>query len=313
VLRSLAPRHLLQFECVAVRIGEVCSFNAAPEVMDFADLYTSADKLGTRLGDVLHNQVQASNTAGFSRVHIQPCPKTDRTTRALWCQLDDPDALAGLHVKVLIEAELVSIEGDGSVHVRNRERDKFQPHLHRIRAFPWPVLVRAIIPYGRRHPLTAASRARWARERLNRICHVDCTSPGSVPCWMNSSDLVPVVSPLDDKILRLAVAAHLARYKGQSRTHTASDLNSYLFWCLEHDLAPLEATRVHVELYLRWMQKVRRLKPSTVSRRLSVPSGFYRTCVTDGLLEHSPAEYVRRPHVPPESPTLGLSHLQLRR
>ena len=127
---------------------------------------------------------------------------------------------------------------------------------------------------------------------------------------MNSSDLVPVVSPLDDKILRLAVAAHLARYKGQSRTDTASDLNSYLFWCLEHDLAPLEATRVHVELYLRWMQEVRRLKPSTVSRRLSVLSGFYRTCVIDGVLEHSPAEYVRRPHVPPESPTLGLSHLQ---
>ena len=127
---------------------------------------------------------------------------------------------------------------------------------------------------------------------------------------MNSSDLVAVVNPLADKILRLAVAAHLARYKGQSRTHTASDLNSYLFWCLEHDLAPLEATRVHVELYLRWMQEVRRLKPSTVSRRLSVLSGFYRTCVIDGLLEHSPAEYVRRPHVPPESPTLGLSHLQ---
>ena len=37
---------------------------------------------------------------------------------------------------------------------------------------------------------------------------------------------------------------------------------------------------------------------------------FYRTCVIDGVLEHSPAEYVRRPQVPPESPTLGLSHLQ---
>jgi site-specific recombinase XerD len=32
--------------------------------------------------------------------------------------------------------------------------------------------------------------------------------------------------------------------------------------------------------------------------------------VVDGLLEHSPADHVRRPHVPPESPTLGLSHLQ---
>jgi integrase/recombinase XerD len=39
--------------------------------------------------------------------------------------------------------------------------------------------------------------------------------------------------------------------------------------------------------------------------------GFYRTCVIDEILEHSPAEYVRRPNVPPESPTLGLSHLQL--
>jgi hypothetical protein len=28
------------------------------------------------------------------------------------------------------------------------------------------------------------------------------------------------------------------------------------------------------------------------------------------VLEHSPAEYVRRPNVPAESPTLGLTHLQ---
>jgi integrase/recombinase XerD len=43
---------------------------------------------------------------------------------------------------------------------------------------------------------------------------------------------------------------------------------------------------------------------------MSVVAGFYRTCVIDGVLEHSPAEYVRRPHVPAESPTLGLTHLQ---
>jgi integrase len=42
-----------------------------------------------------------------------------------------------------------------------------------------------------------------------------------------------------------------------------------------------------------------------------VVGGFYRTCVIDGILEHSPAEYVRRPKVPAESPTLGLTHLQL--
>jgi integrase/recombinase XerD len=125
-----------------------------------------------------------------------------------------------------------------------------------------------------------------------------------------TTDMLLASARADDPILRLAIAAHLARYKGQTRTHTASDLNSYLTWCLEHGLMPLEAQRSHVELYLRWLQEVRRLKPSTVSRRLSVLSGFYRTCVIDGILDHSPAEYVRRPHVPAESPTLGLSHLQ---
>jgi hypothetical protein len=41
-----------------------------------------------------------------------------------------------------------------------------------------------------------------------------------------------------------------------------------------------------------------------------VVTGFYRTCVIDGVLDHLPAEYVRRPTVPAESPTLGRSHLQ---
>jgi integrase/recombinase XerD len=59
------------------------------------------------------------------------------------------------------------------------------------------------------------------------------------------------------------------------------------------------------------MQEIRRFRPSTVSRRLSVVFGFYHTCVIDGLLEQSPADHVRRPTVPPESPTLGLTHLQL--
>src|SRR5258708_39501472 len=58
------------------------------------------------------------------------------------------------------------------------------------------------------------------------------------------------------------------------------------------------------------MQEIRRFKPSTISRRFSVTAGFYRTCVIDGVLEHSPAEHVRRPVVPAELPTLGFTHLQ---
>jgi len=120
-----------------------------------------------------------------------------------------------------------------------------------------------------------------------------------------AEDLVPHTDRL-----RLAVAAYLARFKGASRDHSASDLRCYLTWCAERGLGPLAARRPHLELYIRWMQEIRRFRPSTVSRRFSVASGFYRTCVIDGVLEHSPAEYVRRPAVPAESPTLGFTHLQ---
>jgi len=124
-----------------------------------------------------------------------------------------------------------------------------------------------------------------------------------VPATSGNTDLVV------DQLSR-AVAAHLARYKGQSRLHTASDLRSYLGWCATRRLDPLSASRVHVELWIRWMQEIRRLQPATVSRRVSVMAGFYRTCVIDGVLAASPAEHVRRPRVSAESPTLGLTHLQ---
>jgi integrase/recombinase XerD len=110
--------------------------------------------------------------------------------------------------------------------------------------------------------------------------------------------------------LRLAVAAYLASYTGSSRDHAYSDLRCFLAWCAERGLDPLAARRAQLELYIRWMQEVRRFRPSTVSRRFWVTAGFYRTAVIDGLLEHSPAEHVRRPTVPPQSPTLGFTHLQ---
>ena len=130
---------------------------------------------------------------------------------------------------------------------------------------------------------------------------------------MNFPDLVSVPpdhpAPFADQ-LRLAMSAYLARFTGSSRQHTESDLRCFLSWYAERGLDPLAARRPHLELHIRWMQEVRRFKPSTVSRRFSVAAGFYRTCVIDGLMEHSPAEHVRRPSVPTESPTLGFTHLQ---
>ena len=124
-------------------------------------------------------------------------------------------------------------------------------------------------------------------------------SPGS------TGSAVPSADPL-----KIAVGAYLGRFKGSSREHTGSDLRVFLTWCGEHGVQPLATQRVDLERYVRWMQETRRFKPSTVSRRISVLAGFYRTCVIDGVLPHSPAEHVRRPTVPADSPTLGLTHLQ---
>ncbi|WP_051183349.1 hypothetical protein [Nocardia vinacea] len=95
-----------------------------------------------------------------------------------------------------------------------------------------------------------------------------------------------------------------------SRTHCGSDLRLSFRWCTEHHLLPLAAVRAEIERYVRWMQETRRYKPSTLARRTAVVTGFCRTCVIDGVIDHSPAEYVRCPQVSNESPTLGLSYLQ---
>jgi integrase/recombinase XerD len=116
-------------------------------------------------------------------------------------------------------------------------------------------------------------------------------------------------APTADQLDR-AVAAYLTRFTGSSREHARSDLRCFLTWCADRQLHPLAARRPHLELYIRWMQEIRHFKPSTVSRRFSVVAGFYRTAVIDAVLDLSPAEHVRRPAVPPESPTLGFTHLQ---
>jgi integrase/recombinase XerD len=168
-------------------------------------------------------------------------------------------------------------------------------------------------PYFRTRLIYASQPCAEMRAHAARCASVSFTMVASrrnLKGMMTFTELTPAASDLPEPFadrLRLAVAAYLARFKGSSRAHTESDLRCYLSWCAERSLDPLAAQRPHLELYIRWKQEIRRFKPSTVSRRFSVVAGFYRTCVLDSLIEHSPAEHVRRPA---ESPTLGFTHLQ---
>jgi hypothetical protein len=103
--------------------------------------------------------------------------------------------------------------------------------------------------------------------------------------------------PFTDQ-LRRAVAACLARFKGSSREHTGSDLRCCLSWCAERGPDPLAAQRPHGELYIRWMQEIRRFKPCTVSRRFSVAAGL----LPDLRAGRRPAAFTGRPRTPPRRP-----------
>jgi len=119
-------------------------------------------------------------------------------------------------------------------------------------------------------------------ERFLRAHHAELVSLGVGPEQSRTQRRSARCLHDAPRALRLAVAAYLARFKGISRNRTESDPRCYLTWCAERGLDPLAAQRPHLELYIRWMQEIRRFKPSTVSRRFSVAAGFYRTCVIDG-------------------------------
>lgn len=66
----------------------------------------------------------------------------------------------------------------------------------------------------------------------------------------------------------------------------------------------------HIESYARDLE-ARGLAPATVALKLVVLTGWYRYCVEEQLLDHSPAVHVRRPKVAQESTRLGLDRSEL--
>jgi site-specific recombinase XerC len=126
-----------------------------------------------------------------------------------------------------------------------------------------------------------------------------------------SSELTSPLPPPLFAAVHLAAAGFLARYSGRTRDAYTLDLKTYFAWCAERDTQVFAMTRPHLEIYVRWMEEQRGYAPATTARRLSTVAGFYRFAVIDGYLDRSPAEYVRRPHVPEESQALGLDRMQL--
>jgi integrase/recombinase XerD len=124
-----------------------------------------------------------------------------------------------------------------------------------------------------------------------------------------TTKLIAAERPLFDEA-RLAVASFLARYSGPTRVSYTADLKIWFAWCHQHGLEVFKVRRGHLELWARTLEDAG-LARSTIGRRLSTVAGFYRFAAIDGVIEHSPAEYIRRPKIDTESATLGLDRMEL--
>lgn len=85
-------------------------------------------------------------------------------------------------------------------------------------------------------------------------------------------------APLD-----LAVAGFLARYMGSTFTDFRTDLRHFTTWCEQHGLPPMQATRPHLEVYVRWLEQQGGAS-STVARRFGTVALFYKYATLDELI-----------------------------
>ena len=121
-----------------------------------------------------------------------------------------------------------------------------------------------------------------------------------------------IVQPEDPLLVsgRVAVAAFLAGYSSGTRVSYTTDLRIFAGWCHDHDLNLFNLKRAHLELFGRWMEQEGRMA-STIARRLSTLSSFYKYCQIEDTITKNPAANIRRPKVDCESRTLGLDRNEL--
>lgn len=83
---------------------------------------------------------------------------------------------------------------------------------------------------------------------------------------------------------------------------------------LASDNGPSGGTRTNYTADLRifagWMEQAGRM-PSTIARRLSTLSSFYKYCRIEDIVDRNPAANIRRPKVNEESRALGLDRNEL--
>jgi integrase/recombinase XerD len=123
---------------------------------------------------------------------------------------------------------------------------------------------------------------------------------------------LPVIGGLEERD-QVLVAAWLTGLRSpRTRRAYAADLAAWLGWLDDRETGVLAACRVHVDLWAT-VQLDGWAAASSVRRRLSALSSFYRYCAAHDLTGRIPTQGVARPAVDPDyTATVGLDRDQAR-
>ena len=123
---------------------------------------------------------------------------------------------------------------------------------------------------------------------------------------------LPVIGELAEREQVLAAAWLTGLRSARTRRAYAGDLVAWLGWLTDRDTDVLAAGRVHVDLWAA-TQLGDGAAASSVRRRLSALSSFYRYCAAHDLTGRVPTQGVARPVVDPDyTATVGLDRDQAR-
>lgn len=96
------------------------------------------------------------------------------------------------------------------------------------------------------------------------------------------------------------------RLSANTREAYRRDVMTFLGWCTEHDVQPLQAKFTHINLYARGLEED--LAPATVARKLSGLSSWYDFLCKLDVVAANPVSGADRPNVSRDhSATVGLS------
>jgi integrase/recombinase XerD len=123
---------------------------------------------------------------------------------------------------------------------------------------------------------------------------------------------LPAVAALGQREQMLAAAWLTSLRSPRTRRAYAGDLRGWLWWLGQRRVDVLDAGRLHVDLWVAGQQD-RGAEASSVRRRLSALSSFYRYCAAHDLIGRIPVSGVARPVVDPDyTATIGLDRDQAR-